>query len=161
MRSDRGGSRDAAGGYGGWLGQDRLPVDQRSTGSRAGGARPAWGFPARLHGRRILTVAKEPGESVSVPLRILGQPDGQRGDDKPQWNKKLEQLRVLESGHPTANDLTEDPTIGVGTPEEAKRSIKDQMTGIKIGSRDRDPDTWRCRLWRAQIFPALRFSTSL
>jgi 3-deoxy-manno-octulosonate cytidylyltransferase (CMP-KDO synthetase) len=33
--------------------------------------------------------------------------------------EKLEQLRVLENGHPIAIDVTEDPTIGVDTPEDA------------------------------------------
>lgn len=35
--------------------------------------------------------------------------------------EKLEQLRVLENGYPIAIDVTEDPTIGVDTPEDAKR----------------------------------------
>lgn len=35
--------------------------------------------------------------------------------------EKLEQLRVLEAGYPIAIDVTEDPTIGVDTPEDAKR----------------------------------------
>jgi 3-deoxy-manno-octulosonate cytidylyltransferase (CMP-KDO synthetase) len=35
--------------------------------------------------------------------------------------EKLEQLRVLENGHAIAIDVTEDPTIGVDTPEDAKR----------------------------------------
>lgn len=33
--------------------------------------------------------------------------------------EKLEQLRVLENGYPIAIDVTEDPTIGVDTPEDA------------------------------------------
>lgn len=33
--------------------------------------------------------------------------------------EKLEQLRVLENGHAIACDVTEDPTIGVDTPEDA------------------------------------------
>jgi len=33
--------------------------------------------------------------------------------------EKLEQLRVLENGHEIACDLTNDPTIGVDTPEDA------------------------------------------
>lgn len=33
--------------------------------------------------------------------------------------EKLEQLRVLESGYEIACDLTDDPTIGVDTPEDA------------------------------------------
>ncbi len=33
--------------------------------------------------------------------------------------ERLEQLRVLENGYPIACDLTEDPTIGVDTPEDA------------------------------------------
>jgi len=33
--------------------------------------------------------------------------------------EKLEQLRVLENGYEIACDLTEDPTIGVDTPEDA------------------------------------------
>lgn len=35
--------------------------------------------------------------------------------------EKLEQLRVLEGGYPIAIDVTEDPTIGVDTPEDAKK----------------------------------------
>lgn len=35
--------------------------------------------------------------------------------------EKLEQLRVLENGYPIAIDVTEDPTIGVDTPEDAVR----------------------------------------
>jgi 3-deoxy-manno-octulosonate cytidylyltransferase (CMP-KDO synthetase) len=35
--------------------------------------------------------------------------------------EKLEQLRVTEAGYPIAIDVTEDPTIGVDTPEDAKR----------------------------------------
>ncbi|MSU47048.1 MAG: 3-deoxy-manno-octulosonate cytidylyltransferase [Lacunisphaera sp.] len=35
--------------------------------------------------------------------------------------EKLEQLRVLENGHPIAIDVTDDPTIGVDTPEDAVR----------------------------------------
>ena len=35
--------------------------------------------------------------------------------------EKLEQLRVLENGYPIAIDVTEDPTIGVDTPEDAKK----------------------------------------
>ena len=35
--------------------------------------------------------------------------------------EKLEQLRVLEAGYPIAIDVTEDPTIGVDTPEDAKK----------------------------------------
>ena len=35
--------------------------------------------------------------------------------------EKLEQLRVLENGYPIAIDVTEDPTIGVDTPDDAKR----------------------------------------
>lgn len=35
--------------------------------------------------------------------------------------EKLEQLRVLENGHPIAIDVTEDPTIGVDTPEDAEK----------------------------------------
>ena len=35
--------------------------------------------------------------------------------------EKLEQLRVLENGYPIAIAVTEDPTIGVDTPEDAKR----------------------------------------
>lgn len=35
--------------------------------------------------------------------------------------EKLEQLRVMEAGYPIAIDVTEDPTIGVDTPEDAKR----------------------------------------
>ena len=35
--------------------------------------------------------------------------------------EKLEQLRVLENGYPIACEVTEDPTIGVDTPEDAVR----------------------------------------
>lgn len=35
--------------------------------------------------------------------------------------EKLEQLRVLENGHDIAVGLTEDPTIGVDTPEDAEK----------------------------------------
>lgn len=35
--------------------------------------------------------------------------------------EKLEQLRVLENGFPIACDITEDPTIGVDTPEDAEK----------------------------------------
>lgn len=35
--------------------------------------------------------------------------------------EKLEQLRVLENGYPIAIDVTEDPTIGVDTAEDAER----------------------------------------
>lgn len=35
--------------------------------------------------------------------------------------EKLEQLRVLENGYPIGIDVTEDPTIGVDTPEDAKK----------------------------------------
>jgi 3-deoxy-manno-octulosonate cytidylyltransferase (CMP-KDO synthetase) len=35
--------------------------------------------------------------------------------------EKLEQLRVMEAGYPIAIDVTEDPTIGVDTPEDAKK----------------------------------------
>lgn len=35
--------------------------------------------------------------------------------------EKLEQLRVLENGYPIAIEVTEDPTIGVDTPEDAKK----------------------------------------
>jgi 3-deoxy-manno-octulosonate cytidylyltransferase (CMP-KDO synthetase) len=35
--------------------------------------------------------------------------------------EKLEQLRVLENGYDIMVGLTEDPTIGVDTPEDAKR----------------------------------------
>ncbi len=35
--------------------------------------------------------------------------------------EKLEQLRVLENGHSIAIGVTEDPTIGVDTPEDAKK----------------------------------------
>lgn len=35
--------------------------------------------------------------------------------------EKLEQLRVLEAGYPIAIDVTDEPTIGVDTPEDAKR----------------------------------------
>ncbi|AOS43690.1 3-deoxy-manno-octulosonate cytidylyltransferase [Lacunisphaera limnophila] len=35
--------------------------------------------------------------------------------------EKLEQLRALENGYPIAIGVTDDPTIGVDTPEDAKR----------------------------------------
>lgn len=35
--------------------------------------------------------------------------------------EKLEQLRVLENGYPIAIDVTEDPSLGVDTPEDAAR----------------------------------------
>ena len=35
--------------------------------------------------------------------------------------EKLEQLRVLENGYPIAIGVTEDPTIGVDTPEDARK----------------------------------------
>ena len=35
--------------------------------------------------------------------------------------ERLEQLRVLENGYPIAIDVTEDPTIGVDTAEDAER----------------------------------------
>ena len=35
--------------------------------------------------------------------------------------EKLEQLRVLENGFEIACEVTEDPTIGVDTPEDAKK----------------------------------------
>ena len=35
--------------------------------------------------------------------------------------ERLEQLRVLENGYSIACDLTEDPTIGVDTPEDAEK----------------------------------------
>lgn len=35
--------------------------------------------------------------------------------------EKLEQLRVLENGYPIAIDVTEDPSIGVDTAEDAER----------------------------------------
>jgi 3-deoxy-manno-octulosonate cytidylyltransferase (CMP-KDO synthetase) len=41
--------------------------------------------------------------------------------------EKLEQLRILENGYAIACDITEDPTIGVDTPEDAvifERSLK-------------------------------------
>ena len=35
--------------------------------------------------------------------------------------EKLEQLRALENGYPIAIGVTDDPTIGVDTPEDAQR----------------------------------------
>ena len=43
--------------------------------------------------------------------------------------EKLEQLRALENGYPIAIGVTEDPTIGVDTPEDEKRF--EQMLGTK------------------------------
>ena len=38
--------------------------------------------------------------------------------------EKLEQLRVLENGYDIAVGITEDPTIGVDTPEDAVKFEK-------------------------------------
>jgi len=38
--------------------------------------------------------------------------------------EKLEQLRALENGHAIAVDITEDPSVGVDTPEDAVRFEK-------------------------------------
>ena len=35
--------------------------------------------------------------------------------------EQLEQLRALEAGHPIAIAVTDDPTIGVDTPDDAKK----------------------------------------
>lgn len=35
--------------------------------------------------------------------------------------EKLEQLRALENGYPIAIEVTNDPSVGVDTPEDAKR----------------------------------------
>ena len=35
--------------------------------------------------------------------------------------EKLEQLRVLENGYPIAIEVSDDPSIGVDTPEDAKK----------------------------------------
>jgi 3-deoxy-manno-octulosonate cytidylyltransferase (CMP-KDO synthetase) len=45
--------------------------------------------------------------------------------------EKLEQLRVLENGYAIACELTEDPTIGVDAPEDAKRfeQMLEEMRG--------------------------------
>ncbi len=48
--------------------------------------------------------------------RIAGLPVGRL-----EQLEKLEQLRVLENGHAIAVGITEDPTIGVDTPEDAKK----------------------------------------
>ena len=48
--------------------------------------------------------------------RFVRMPPGQL-----EQIEKLEQLRVLENGHPIAIDVTEDPSIGVDTPEDAVR----------------------------------------
>jgi 3-deoxy-manno-octulosonate cytidylyltransferase (CMP-KDO synthetase) len=48
--------------------------------------------------------------------RIAGLPVGRL-----EQLEKLEQLRVLENGHAIAVGLTDDPTIGVDTPEDAKK----------------------------------------
>jgi 3-deoxy-manno-octulosonate cytidylyltransferase (CMP-KDO synthetase) len=48
--------------------------------------------------------------------RFVRMPPGQL-----EQVEKLEQLRVLENGHPIAIDVTEDPSIGVDTPEDAVR----------------------------------------
>lgn len=48
--------------------------------------------------------------------RFVRMPPGQL-----EQIEKLEQLRVLENGHPIAIDVTDDPTIGVDTAEDAVR----------------------------------------
>ncbi len=48
--------------------------------------------------------------------RFVRMPPGQL-----EQVEKLEQLRVLENGHSIAIDVTEDPSIGVDTPEDAVR----------------------------------------
>jgi 3-deoxy-manno-octulosonate cytidylyltransferase (CMP-KDO synthetase) len=48
--------------------------------------------------------------------RFVGLPPGRL-----EQVEKLEQLRVLENGHPIAIDVTDDPSIGVDTPEDAVR----------------------------------------
>lgn len=43
--------------------------------------------------------------------------------------EKLEQLRVLENGYEIACDVTEDPSVGVDTPEDAERFERALETG--------------------------------
>jgi 3-deoxy-manno-octulosonate cytidylyltransferase (CMP-KDO synthetase) len=54
------------------------------------------------------------GYHASLLDRIAALPPGRL-----EQIEKLEQLRVLENGYTIACDVTEDPTIGVDTPEDA------------------------------------------
>lgn len=54
------------------------------------------------------------GYHASLLDRIAALPPGRL-----EQIEKLEQLRVLENGYAIACDVTEDPTIGVDTPEDA------------------------------------------
>jgi 3-deoxy-manno-octulosonate cytidylyltransferase (CMP-KDO synthetase) len=38
--------------------------------------------------------------------------------------EKLEQLRVLEAGHPIAIGIVEEPSIGIDTPEDYQRFVE-------------------------------------
>jgi len=44
--------------------------------------------------------------------------------------EKLEQLRALENGYPIAIAVTEDPTIGVDTPDDAKKFEATLVPGV-------------------------------
>jgi 3-deoxy-manno-octulosonate cytidylyltransferase (CMP-KDO synthetase) len=61
--------------------------------------------------------------------------------------ERLEQLRVLENGRGIAVGFTDDPTIGVDTPEDAGK-FEDHLgrAGRRVGR-------------RPQTFPAMRDST--
>jgi len=54
------------------------------------------------------------GYSADLLEKFASLPPG-----KLEQIEKLEQLRVLENGYEIACDITEDPTIGVDTPEDA------------------------------------------
>ena len=54
------------------------------------------------------------GYSAELLQKIATLPPG-----KLEQIEKLEQLRVLENGYAIACDITDDPTIGVDTPEDA------------------------------------------
>ena len=61
---------------------------------------------------------------ASRTLRLPGGVAGELSSLPPgryEQIEKLEQLRVLENGYDIMVGLTEDPTIGVDTPEDAKR----------------------------------------
>ena len=38
--------------------------------------------------------------------------------------EKLEQLRVLEAGHPIAVGIVDEPSIGIDTPEDYRRFVE-------------------------------------